>query len=168
MSGLCNRRRVSSFNRRKGQQGAQTIEILIVIPLLFSLVFVVLEFTNILRTYETVVWTAEFGVREASDGMESGSHNRLSPSSVRDIIFDKAVALGIKNLDKAGVCIQYSSDDGATWEPASVSSCTSPEGSYGPGDLVRVTIRLTYQPFLPRLLVPEISLGVTLQRVISI
>lgn len=143
------------------QAGASTVEILFVIPVLFVMVFTILEFTNILRNYHAISWVAEYGVREAS----------LSAASVKDIIRDKLVALGVKNVDRNKICVQYSNDSGGSWEPnwepGSGSPCTDPVGTYVPGNLVKVTINVTYEPFLPRLLVPQPTFGVTFERVLS-
>lgn len=153
------------FSRR--QSGASVVEILFVVPLLFVILFVILEFTNILRTYQAITWVAEYGIREASDGMEPGSHDRISAASARNIIRDKLIALGVKNVDRNNICVQYSSNNGSSWEPNSTSPCTDAVGSYAAGDLVRVTIQLAYEPFLPRLLVPRPTFGVIFQRVLS-
>jgi len=162
----------SGFSRT--HLGAAIVETLFVVPMLFLLVFITIEFTNILRTYETISWVAEYGVREASEGMSPVSHLRLNASEVKNRIESKLKKLGIKNVDSGRICVRYSNDSGASWDPnwgpANPDPCpapTNPSSDYGQGNLVRVTIQVTYEPFLPSFLVPRPTFGVTFERVIS-
>ena len=174
------------------QKGAAIVETLIVVPSLFLLVFTVLEFTNILRVYHAVSFTAEEGVREASGGMGE-NEVRLTPAELRDAEVDGSVLQRLRELagnsiTEETVCVQYSTD-GETWDPPKPCICSDPpepdcpcpdppepdctkdepsgSSAYGPGNLVRVTIEAQYNPIMPNLLVPEISFTSMFERSIS-
>lgn len=161
---------------KRTENGASTVEAILVIVPLFLLVFIVIEFTVMLHTYHAVVWTTEYAVREASGGM--GSNNkRLTADDLRNAegdgdVQEKLSALTGNTITGETICIQYSKD-GESWEPDDTGEpppCTSgnPSGFYGRGDLVRVFIEAPYKPMLPNLLVPDITFRSTFERSISI
>ena len=157
----------------KKQHGAATVETIIFIPFIFILTFITLEMTNFLRIYNAVSWVTEYGVRQASEGMDTGGQ-RYSQEVAKEKIVLKLFDFNIFNTDYK-VCIDYAQ----TWEDMSSepSYCNDVHyadlGSFAKsGDLVRVSVTIPYKPMLPNLpyigdWISDFPLRTTFTRVIS-
>ncbi|NBC46464.1 MAG: hypothetical protein GVY22_00410 [Gammaproteobacteria bacterium] len=154
---------------RLRQVGTATVEMLIVVPVLFLLVTLILEVTNILRVYEAISWTTEYGVREASGGM-GVEYQRLGSGLVNKNVFLKLVGLGVKNVDLNQICTYYKKDDPeANWDGPFCAGKDADASEYSQGDLARVVVEVQYEPFVGffRKLFPSFDIRSSFQRVLS-
>lgn len=167
---------LSTSRRRRSQAGAAIVETLIFIPTIFLMTFLTLEVTNILRVYETMSWVAEYGVRQASEGMDSDGRRYISDqvrTKVRDKIrFD--FPIGVEHIDFRDVfCILYFRESETPNDSDfSCQGAFTNERDFQPGDFLRVRVRLHYRPMLSGIfewMFPDgaLTMSSTFDRVIS-
>lgn len=165
----------SASRRRRSQAGIAIVETLIFIPTIFILTFIALEVTNILRVYEKTSWTAEYAVRQASEGMFEGD-KRYSPQVLRTKIYVKLYNLVGNQYIKFGdvFCLHYYKQNENPDESSLSCGAASDQSAedFEPGDLVRVKVHTHYVPMLgvfERLFpgAEELVIGSTFDRVIS-
>jgi hypothetical protein len=127
--------------------------------------FITLEVTNAMLVYEQISWVAEYGVRQASEGMDN-SDQRLRPENVKDNIRNKLLILfPFRDVLSSKMCVEYNDDGG---EPQFCNKSDDPGyTSAKPGDLVRVTVEMPYNPIFKIRLIPDLTISSTFRRVIS-
>ncbi|WP_201245927.1 TadE/TadG family type IV pilus assembly protein [Halochromatium salexigens] len=178
--------RIRSFfsapRRRRQQAGAAIVEAMIFVPMVFLLTFLTLEVTNILRVYETLSWTAEYAVRQASEGMRTDG-KRLFSDEVRSLVYDKIrfdLPVGEKHIDADDIfCVRYfRPPNDPDFACADIELAAGEHGlfpnerDFQPGDFVSVKMNLHYAPMLSGMfewMFPDgvLTMSVTFDRVIS-
>lgn len=166
--------RLKARGLRCSQRGSAVVETIIVVPVLFILVFLVLEVANIIRVYEKVSWIAEYSVREGSEAMDSDF--RLDGLNTSKTVDNKMLALGLfESLDILSVVrnsfTEYCAaadncQSDANWQGGPFSN---PTDDFVEGDLVRVTVSGKYKPFLnvSARIFPDLTISKRFTRVIS-
>lgn len=157
----------------KKQRGAAIVETIIFIPIIFILTFITLEMTNFYRVYNMVSWVAEYGVREASEGMDTGGQ-RLSQEVVKERIVLKLLDLNVFNMDYK-VCINYAnsvSELGSTLTYCNDEHYDDLGAFAKAGGIVRVSVTIPYKPIFSNMpyikdWITDFPLRVTFLRVIS-
>lgn len=137
---------------RRSQSGAAIVETIIFVPIIFLMTFMALELTNFMRVHSAVSWVAEYGVRQASEGMDTGNQ-RYSQEVLKERVVLKMFGLNIFNLEFK-VCAEYASS--VSDFPNKPTHCNdehySDLGAFAKtGDFVRLTVVVPYQPMFPKM-----------------
>lgn len=147
---------------RRNQAGFTVVETVIFVPTIFLMTFLTLEITNMMRIYEQVSWTAEYGVRQASEGMDADNQRFSEEVSKEAIGFKLVDFFGFDIFFDPGyepnVCFDYAKaikDMPDTFEYCSNNDDdkhSSDLGAFaGPGDFVRVKVEIPYKPIFAKL-----------------
>jgi Flp pilus assembly protein TadG len=132
-------RRLRHKPDRHGQPAGQAlVEFALVAPILFLLLFAIIEGARLIYHYEVLNNATREGVRYAIVHGEN-SNDPATPEDVEDAVIDAAFALAGDDL---GVTTVYDGPNGP--------------GSTKRGSHVTVTLEFTYQPLMP--LLPPVSI----------
>ncbi|MHB0912931.1 MAG: TadE/TadG family type IV pilus assembly protein [Armatimonadota bacterium] len=92
---------------RRCNKGAALVEFAIVAMLLILLVFGIIEFSLIMRDYQTLSQAAREGARSAALGHDA--------ETVTSVVRSSAVALPAAEQEKISVAVQYRTYSGSSW-----------------------------------------------------
>ena len=143
------------FNRGRGnERGTSLVEFAVVAPLLFLLLFGVIEFARLGHGFTTVWTAAGEGARYATtvgDNDNDGLPNYLDCASITETALDKVIGMSLASSD---VNITFSDVAGAPvadCDPASPLPAPSPSGSTNidNGFGVQVEVDGTFPPSFP-------------------
>lgn len=133
------------LSRKRSQKGAQTVEVLFVIPAVFMLVFVTLELTNVMRVYSAIVWATEYGVREASASTHvGGTFTYPDSNEIKSRVAGKLEKLSVRNVDFSDpryFCLQYKEVTDSDW-----GDCN--QGTASDHDLVKLSVAVPYDAII--------------------
>lgn len=152
-------KRFSLFNRlsshKPGHQNAQgMVEFALVMPLLFLLIFGILEVGRLMFTYSTVITASREAVRYGSaTGITSGQPQYKDCVGIRNAA-QRVNFLGAFNMN-ADIDILYSTGDQIGFDTAVCPSSSSLQ-SVPSGGWIKVSIRATFTPLAG--IVPLISM----------
>lgn len=138
----------SRAGNRSGEQGASLVEFAIIAPLLFLLLFGVIEFGRMIAVYTGVSTAAREGARFGTtldDNDSDGAPNYVDCEGIRAAAKAKSVLVPLQDSD---ITITY--DDGPTENP--VASCASgnpSEDDVPDGSRIVVHISTTFESPVP-------------------
>ena len=137
-------------DRSTEERGATLLEFALVAPLLFLMLFGVIEFARLVTAY-TAVWTgAREGARYATTVGDNGTGTLryLDCAGIRDAVRDKVVAIAIDDADIAVVYADQSGIPVADCDPDTALPDPTP-GLVTAGSTVEVTVRGTFEAVVP-------------------
>ena len=118
----------------RNKRGAVLVEFAIVVILLMTLVFGIIEFGLLIKDYLTLSHAAREGARSAALG---------SPTTVLEPRIDEmTIALSGGTVTKT---LEYSADGGAGWNTLGDQGSDPVENNADMGDLIRVTLTYPHQ-----------------------
>ena len=152
------------MNCRK-QRGAAIVETIVFVPVIFIMTFLTLEITNVLRVYNTISWTTEYGVRQASEGIGIDGY-RLRSENVKQNIAQKMFKLfPMMQVFSSQICVDYGQN--GTGSKHCNNSHDPRQYTAKPGDIVTVSISMPYDPIFNFEVLPDFNIGLSFSRVIS-
>lgn len=117
---------MGSDRRHKKEEGATLVEFAVVAPLLFLLLFGVIEFGRVVSAYTTVWTSAREGARYATTSAESDFNSGVPRFRDCDGIFDAIQAKAVTtSIDASEVSIVWISPSGTT-----IADCDGLSGVY--------------------------------------
>lgn len=150
----------SPLGRRKKERGAALVEFAVVAPLLFLLLFGVIEFARVVSAY-TTVWTgAREGARYATTSAESDINGGVPRFRDCDGIYDAIQAKAVtSSIDSSDTTIQWINESGTIIADCDGADATYPDPAQktGPlwsvildnGTIIRVEVRGTFDAIVP-------------------
>lgn len=149
----------------KKQKGAAIVETILFVPIIFIMTFLTLEITNLLRVYNIISWTTEYGVRQASEGMGEDGF-RLRSENVKQNIGQKMFKFfPMTQVFSSKICVDY---DALGDKPEHCNNSHDPkQHEVKPGDIVMVSISMPYHPLFNFKALPEFNVSASFSRVIS-
>lgn len=150
------------MNARRGLKGQSLVELALVMPLIFFLIVLTINFAGWLNAWIQVGNAARAVANYAALGPGSaGSPVTPSSTAITNLIAADLGSLPNYSTSNPSVCVTWNQNGRAT---NIVNSCTSPSADNEPSTFISISVDLTftYSPMIPVFTFSKVGIGLPL------
>jgi Flp pilus assembly protein TadG len=153
--------------KKRKRYGQSLVEFALVAPMLLILIWGIMEFGRLVFTYSSVVTASREAARYGSSvgtvaDLQAGTPNYKNCKAIKQRAVDTGTIANIQPID---VDVRY--DKGPDDTDFKPWCAVDPATDFSLGTRVVVTVRATFQPIVPLLNIPPITLSSTTARTIA-